>query len=225
MMNTYHQLATTSRFDILRGGGRPQLIYILIILSILLPHSVVFAQLPSAPSLPECYTTALPPDAPGAAARGQLVVSGSNCRQYYPEYAPLAYDQQGLPEIPIKTVRIMFHVFQKNDGSDNWQSPTQDGGTDEAILRGLVYGIAYYPTSSSPTGRAARGLNGIYGGLDNRVTSATPNPAATPAPNPLGDARIRFQLEGIRYYRAPGGYHHALEVDGRAVGHHNLMVQ
>ncbi|UOQ97733.1 zinc-dependent metalloprotease [Hymenobacter sp. 5317J-9] len=95
----------------------------------------------------------------------------------------------------------MFHVFQKDDGTGNWQSPSQDGGADEALLRGLVYGLARFPAGTGAGGRDIRGINGIYSQLDNRVTTLTPNPAAVPATGVAADTRVRFALEGIRYYR------------------------
>ena len=107
----------------------------------------VCAQTPGPETFIQCYT--LPPGVSGQSLTGtgstptaqRLVVGNSSCTQY-PEYAPGTQLEQGLPEMPIKTVRIMFHVFQNDAGGGNWQSPDQDGGADEALLRGLVYGLA-----------------------------------------------------------------------------------
>ena len=157
----------------------------------------------SATSLPQCHTLP-PPIAPAsstsssAGVAAQFVVDGSSCQEF-PEYAPAFYAANGLPAIPIKTVRVMFHVFQRHDGTGNWQSLAQDGGADERVLRGLLNGLRF-PDATSPL---ARGVNGIYAGLDNLLTTVNSAPAAAPvrAAAPYNDTRIRFDLTSIRYYR------------------------
>ncbi|MBO2010780.1 hypothetical protein [Hymenobacter negativus] len=167
---------------------------------------VVYAQVLGPETQIQCYT--LSPNAPAQNATGtgaltigqRLVVGNSSCMQF-PEYAPGFQVEHDLPEMPIKTVRIMFHVFQDDNGNDNWQSPAQDGGADEVLLRGLVNGLPRWPISTGTPSRTIRGLNGIYGQLDERLVSTMTNLAVVPAAAPRADTRIRFQLEGIRYYR------------------------
>ncbi|MDO7875782.1 hypothetical protein Q5H93_13645 [Hymenobacter sp. ASUV-10] len=133
------------------------------------------------------------------AQQRSIVLPNSSCTDWY-GYSPEFYAKQGLPEIPIKKVRIMFHVYQKDDGTGNWQSPAQDGGLDEPILTGLLNGLTNFPTPGSPH---FRGLNELYGQLDNvLLASGGGNQTVTPATGSDADTRIRFQLEGIRYYRS-----------------------
>ena len=101
--------------------------------------------------------------------------------------------------MPIKTVRLIFHVMQKDDGSENWQERTRDGGVDEAILRGYINGVVW-PQAGQPGSAPARGVNGLFTLLDERITAT--GTAITSAQPPYADTRIRFQLDAIRYYRS-----------------------
>ena len=209
-MGNVYLIDSAPRLSKRGGGNTPSCALLLALLSWLgwLAGPAACAQALGPGNYIECYT--LPPGAPAqsltgtgsAAAPG--VVSNSSCAQF-PEYAPGIRPELGLPEIPIKTVRIMFHVFQDDYGKGNWQAPNQDGGADEALLRGLVYGLTQWPLNTTPQTpqalRTLRGLNGVYSQLDQRLMSTATNRTAVPAPAALADTRIRFQLEGIRYYR------------------------
>jgi hypothetical protein len=128
-----------------------------------------------------------------------IIISGSNCsgNNYY-QYSPAFHEQNRLPPIPIKTVRLMIHVFQKDDGTANWQSPRQDGGTDEAILQGLINGQTNFPVGNP---NPLLGVNDVYSGLYELTTNNPAGQNPTQLTGAGADTRIRFQLEGIRYYR------------------------
>lgn len=134
---------------------------------------------------PQCYTQ---PPTGASSSLGSLALSQgiSNMCGTALDYAPLA-------SAPIKKVRLMVHVFQRNDGSGNWQPG------DIALIQGFINGQRF-PNPTSSTDPYYGGVNDVYGNL------ATPT-AATNAELPSGpaitDSRIRFQLEAadVRFYR------------------------
>ena len=174
---------------------------------------------PSATSLPECYTVsrnatgsagasttprATAPAATAPAAARASGAAGSSCGEFA-GFAPAFYQAKGLPELPIKTIRLIFHVMQKDDGSENWKEPSRDGGVDEAILQGYIDGLAAWPAGGSRVG----GVNEVYSQLDERleVVPGAPWPSvATRASPPYNHTRIQFELLAIRYYRDTYGW-------------------
>lgn len=171
-------------------------------------------QMLTAESPPQCWTVANPDSAARANAVSAIGSQRTSARSAmsaacgsYAEFAPHSYDAHNLPLLPVKTVRIMFHIMQKDDGSENFQSPAQDGGVDEAVLRGLVNGSLTWPLNTTQT---VEGVNNIYRGLNVpiQVPGAWPNPVppATLEIPTKRDTRIQFQIAAVRYYRYSFGW-------------------
>src|SRR5690554_5570459 len=77
------------------------------------------------------------------------------------EYNPLEYQPLSSPcinmdidEVPIKTIRVSFHIFQKDDGSENIQNDTEGNDYLDAIEWSMNYYMSNMPmfdyTTSSP---------------------------------------------------------------------------
>jgi hypothetical protein len=77
--------------------------------------------------------------------------------------------------MPIKTIRLVVHVFQKDDGTRNFQ----DTPTDRAILNGAITSINEYYSN----------------------VTALSNPVAACPSALILDSRIRFQLADIFFYQ------------------------
>ncbi len=176
-------------------------------------------QLASATSPPHCYTTTAANDssmhrsqtAPGTVRPAARSSSPGPCGEFA-GFAPVFYAANGLPPLPIKTVRIMFHVIQKNDGSENYQSAAQDGlGLDEDLLRAYVGSTnpAAAPfTWPRGSGLPVRSTNDVYRGLQQRLQWPVPTPTPDPplAPPLERDTRIQFEVVAVRYYRDTYGW-------------------
>jgi hypothetical protein len=133
------------------------------------------AQELNANSKVQCYTKA--PESPTS---NRTDGCGS-----YEDYMP-------LPDDPIRTIRLMIHVFQKSDGSGNWQ----DNAADRRILSGLINGIINYPAA----GQSVPGVNGIFASTNLRQQHDA-NGNCVVVPNTTYDTRIRVQLVDIRFHR------------------------
>ncbi|MDO7877298.1 T9SS type A sorting domain-containing protein [Hymenobacter sp. ASUV-10] len=186
--------------------GNVRLLWLALYFAALLHPGLSWAQ--DAHSFPECYwrpadstgLSARPANTPGNPGPGgpmQIATGTISCGA--PEEAAPGYyvNQLQIPNMPVKTVRLVIHVLQKDDGTENWQSPAQDGGAQEAVLRGIVTGLGNWAGGPVP------GVNGIYRKLDNRLTTPTGGwtTPVTTAPAPLQDTRIQFQVAQVRYYR------------------------
>ncbi|RTQ48094.1 hypothetical protein EJV47_16780 [Hymenobacter gummosus] len=135
-----------------------------------------WAQELSAASKPQCYTRT---DAPPSAAR--VDGCGSN-EDYMPQ-----------PNDPIRTIRLMIHVFQRADGTGNWQ----DLPADRRILSGLINGLTHYPAAN----QSVPGVNGIYAATSLRQQHNGAGNCVV-VPNAVSyDTRIRVQLVDIRFHR------------------------
>ena len=180
----------------------------------------------------QCYYKPATPDtttAVKAAAAGTGAAAGTAARTLpvtgcgnFPEAAPQFYAMQGLPEIPIKTVRLIIHVMQDDDGSGNFQSPQQQAsGADEKVLKSLITGTAVqnikWPLNSQTD---AEGLNYLFSHLDNPLFGPpqTPEVSPTAAAAPLADTRILFVVEQVRYYRDRQGWDMSSNVAGSCYG-------
>ena len=157
------------------------------------------------------------PTGSGSGQPPAISSSSGSCGDYA-QFAPQDYARQGLPDLPIKTVRLIFHIVQKNDGTENFYSPVQDGGTDETILHGLVGGNLNWPLGTRLT---VRGVNDIFSGLSEKIevpagASYPVSPIDQPDLIPVKrDSRIRFVLEQVRYYRNTYGWN--MSNNGRKV--------
>ncbi len=90
-------------------------------------------------------------------------------------------------ETPVRKVRVMLHVIQKNDGSDNFQ----DNPTDRLYLQNVFASV-----------------NSHYSNM------AVLTDDGTPPSIPSIDMRIRVQIEDIRFYQNSYYWHSANALEG-----------
>ena len=98
---------------------------------------------------------------------GSLPTTG--CNNHY-NFAPLISSQT-----PIKTVQVIFHVFQKDDGTRNFQNTP----TDIAMLNNIMAGV-----------------NDRYSNIQ-----AVSHPVVACPTAHIIDSRIRFSLNSIHFYQ------------------------
>ncbi len=123
----------------------------------------------------ECFTptvvdpvNALPPFLPCASFG---VTDATNNADYIP-----------LPTDEIETVRVILHIVQRSDGSDNFDqnNPTH---------------VSYLQSMFNPPGMpGGPSVNDIYGNIQPQIHSGVTDPLV------VSDSRVRFQLVDILYH-------------------------
>ena len=128
----------------------------------------------------ECHTADTPPPLMLGPTLGCANTSNSasvNNEEYIPQ-----------PNDPIKTVRVVMHIMQKSDGSDNFQ---ENVPADIAYLNAM-FGPLGGPNHPNINTHFGVNPEPLYGG---------------PTGNPYtSDSRIRFQLEGIYFHQDDIGW-------------------
>lgn len=125
-------------------------------------------------SEPECLTPEVEENVAysggGCIYDGWLSSLPTNGCNNFMQYAPI------VPQyMPIKTVRLVMHVFQKDDGTRNFQ----DTPADRAILQSAITSI-----------------NGFFSNVESLSNPVSNCPSET-----ILDTRIRFQLSDIFFYQ------------------------